>query len=140
MGKTLRASVVVGMALFALGACSSSDGGLAPEPPPPPDLSNPVAVLPTADFSFEFQTAELAFVVKFSDTSSPGSAPITAWRWNFGDGISSALQSPLHEYAQPGIYEVSLTVTTVMGSDTKVDQMEIGCRGGECPLPIQERP
>ena len=31
--------------------------------------------------------------------------------WDFGDGHRSSLQSPLHVYKSPGIYDVSLTVT-----------------------------
>ena len=57
--------------------------------------------------------------VTFTDTSSPGSAAITAWTWNFGDGHASAAQNPEHFYATAGTYTVSLTVTSSVGSDTE---------------------
>ena len=34
-----------------------------------------------------------------------------SWAWDFGDGNTSALQSPTHTYAAPGLYKVKLTVT-----------------------------
>jgi PKD repeat protein len=33
-----------------------------------------------------------------------------SWQWNFGDGNSSALQNPVHTYADPGLYWMTLTV------------------------------
>lgn len=33
------------------------------------------------------------------------------WLWNFGDGATSTEQSPTHDYINPGVYTVSLTVT-----------------------------
>lgn len=32
------------------------------------------------------------------------------WRWDFGDGSSSIQQNPVHQYAGPGTYDVSLLV------------------------------
>ncbi len=54
--------------------------------------------------------------VVFSDQSvvaSPG--VITTWLWDFGDGNSSALQNPVHDYQIPGTYPVTITVTTADG-------------------------
>lgn len=46
--------------------------------------------------------------------------PVVAWQWDFGDGSpQSTLQNPSHQYLLPGIYTVSLIVTT-----------DIGCRFG----------
>jgi formylglycine-generating enzyme required for sulfatase activity len=42
--------------------------------------------------------------------------------WLFGDGGSSRKQNPAHTYATPGQYDVSLTVTTVKGKDTKQER------------------
>jgi gliding motility-associated-like protein len=44
-----------------------------------------------------------------SDTS------IKTWAWNFGDQQTSGLQNPVHTYASPGNYTVTLTVTDVDG-------------------------
>ena len=35
----------------------------------------------------------------------------TSWAWDFGDGTTSALQSPTHTYMHPGNYSVCLVVT-----------------------------
>lgn len=37
--------------------------------------------------------------------------PATSWEWNFGDGTSSNEPNPIHEWAEPGEYEVTLTIT-----------------------------
>ena len=55
--------------------------------------------------------------VQFIDESVPGSTPITAWLWNFGDGETSADQNPSHVYDEIGVYSVTLTVTTADGAD-----------------------
>ena len=53
--------------------------------------------------------------VQFTDQST--NAP-TSWRWDFGDGTSSTLQSPAHTYAAAGTYRVVLTATNAAGSST----------------------
>ncbi len=37
---------------------------------------------------------------------------IISWYWNFGDGSSSMEQNPKHTYAEPGVYDVTLTSST----------------------------
>ncbi len=50
-------------------------------------------------------------VITFTDQSySSASTGILSWSWDFGDGNTSAQQSPLHSYACPGNYTVTLTV------------------------------
>ncbi|MDQ6609577.1 MAG: PKD domain-containing protein, partial [Bacteroidota bacterium] len=42
--------------------------------------------------------------------------PVSSYAWNFGDGtIDNNVIPPGHRYSNPGIYPVSLTVTTVTG-------------------------
>lgn len=57
-----------------------------------------------ADFGW-WQTEEL--MVSFQDYSWP--VPNT-WDWNFGDGTTSTEQNPVHQYAETGVYFVTLTV------------------------------
>jgi PKD repeat protein len=54
-------------------------------------------------------------VVRFTDAST-GSP--TGWTWDFGDGATSAAQSPAHTYTDVGTYTVTLTATNVGGSTT----------------------
>ena len=46
--------------------------------------------------------------VSFDDRSE---GLITSWSWNFGDGTTSSDQNPVHVYATPGVYDVTLTAT-----------------------------
>ena len=41
--------------------------------------------------------------------------PVAGWRWDFGDGTSSTESAPVHAYAAPGVYPVTLTVTDAGG-------------------------
>lgn len=48
--------------------------------------------------------------------------------WDFGDGTTSTLNSPVHTFADPGLYEVTLVVThpgTCNAVDTVVKEIEI---------------
>lgn len=76
-------------------------------------------IAPTAEFTADPITGNAPLTVHFTDTSTAGSAPITAWEWNFGDGETSTEQSPTHTYDTPGVYSVSLTLTSDSGSPTK---------------------
>jgi len=49
--------------------------------------------------------------VSFTDASTVGHGQITEWAWDFGDGNTSTDQHPTHDYATPGTYQVTLTVT-----------------------------
>jgi PKD repeat protein len=67
----------------------------------------------------------MGMTVDFTDEST---GPVGSWDWDFGDGESATDQSPSHVYADPGIYDVSLTVTDVYGSDieTKIAYVWVG--------------
>ncbi len=48
-----------------------------------------------------------------SDLSYPlDLSNIIEWNWNFGDASTSTLQNPTHQYANPGIYHITLSVST----------------------------
>ncbi|HHM01873.1 MAG TPA: PKD domain-containing protein [Caldithrix abyssi] len=70
---------------------------------------------PTANFTGSPTSGCPTLTVNFTDQSS---GDITDWSWDFGDGTTSTLQNPTHDYANPGSYTVSLTVTGPGGSDT----------------------
>ncbi|MEN8238323.1 MAG: PKD domain-containing protein [Actinomycetota bacterium] len=62
---------------------------------------------PTADFS----AVPSGLSVSFTDTSMDVDGAVVAWDWDFGDGSVSPEQNPVHDYAAPGTYDVTLTVT-----------------------------
>lgn len=61
---------------------------------------------PQASFTFTWP----GLTVQFTDTSIDPDGDISSWSWNFGDNTTSAEQHPLHTYAAPGTYVVTLVV------------------------------
>ncbi len=61
---------------------------------------------PAADFSWSADRLDVAF----TDNSMDVDGYITSWNWEFGDGNTSTIQNPQHNYETPGIYIVNLTV------------------------------
>lgn len=53
---------------------------------------------------------EVPLTVNF-DGSSP--LPISSWYWEFGDGDVSGDEDPTHVYTETGVYDVSLTATSL---------------------------
>lgn len=72
-------------------------------PPPPPSANS----APTADFSFVCTDLHC----DFTDRSTDSDGTISTWSWNFGDGSTSVLQNPGHDYTGTGNFQVKLTVT-----------------------------
>ncbi|QMU66451.1 MAG: PKD domain-containing protein [Flavobacteriaceae bacterium] len=75
------------------------------------DVNLPVISVP----NFEFSSLGLTNYGEFSiedpitfTNLSTGNA--VTYFWSFGDGATSAEEHPMHTYAQPGIYDVQLTV------------------------------
>jgi uncharacterized protein (TIGR02145 family) len=73
----------------------------------------PASGPPEADFTATPNEGTAPLTVNFTDQST--NAPNT-WHWDFGDGTSSNLQSPEHNYASPGYYTVTLEATNNYGS------------------------
>jgi beta propeller repeat protein len=92
---------------------------------------------PVPDFTANVTAGPAPLAVKFTDLT-PGI--VTGWLWDFGDGATSTLQSPVHIYAAPGIYNVSLTATNAAGSGTTTRIGSITVTQGIIPLPGFSRP
>jgi len=75
------------------------------------------AQAPVANFSANVVSGCGSLIVTFHDLST--NTP-TSWLWNFGDGITSNIQNPTHNYTGPGTYNVTLTSTNASGSNTLV--------------------
>ena len=70
---------------------------------------------PTAGFTANTLTPPLNVNTQFTDTSAGGP---TTWLWDFGDSDTSHRQNPMHTYAAPGTYIVTLIAFTCNESDT----------------------
>lgn len=71
---------------------------------------------------FEYTAALLN--VQFSDTSLGN--PIL-WLWDFGDGNTSTVQDPIHNYSTPGTYTVCLTVVDTCNIDSACKIINLNC-------------
>ena len=76
----------------------------------------------SADFRASQPNARPGELVLFNDATRvlTGARPVTVWRWDFGDGATSTEQNPVHAYEDPGVYTVTLAVTSTSGSDVRV--------------------
>ena len=71
---------------------------------------------PAALFDFEIDGNTVTFF-DFSEIASEGWI-IESWAWDFGDGNTSSEQYPVHTYENEGTYQVSLVVTTDIGTES----------------------
>ena len=65
--------------------------------------------LPEVDFTMADDSICLTTPAQFTGIGDN----INTWFWEFGDGGSSVQQNPSYLYAQPGSYDVTLTVTSI---------------------------
>lgn len=99
-------------------------------------LSSPRSVVvrvdhaaPTSSFAFSPTTPVVGAPVAFTDASTPANGTITAWRWAFGDGATSAAQHPTHAYSASGTYVAHLTVTDSAGRSASTQRaVEVNAR------------
>jgi gliding motility-associated-like protein len=103
-----------------------------------------VALAVTSQAGCQSDTARLPFVIKprpqVSFTAADGcvrdtirfnataNAPISAWIWNYGDGVVGSAQPTSYVYAIPGSYTATLVVRDTAGcfSDTAKRTIDIG--------------
>ncbi len=82
---------------------------------------------PVADFNYWYIFPNINQTINFTDTSYDPVGYIVDWYWDFGDGTTSTLQHPSHNYSTAGVYTVELTVTDNDGeSDTHSKLIPIG--------------
>lgn len=77
---------------------------------------------PVADFEADRVFGELpdAIFSFYPIDTLPG---IIDWHWELGDGNSSELISPVHQYAETGHYDVKLTATDINGCQTSIEKI-----------------
>jgi len=79
-------------------------------------ITKPVTILTPVPVDFVYDYACVNGTASFSpDTTVMNVADITAWAWDFGDGVTSSMQNTSHVYDAPGSYKVTLTVTDLSG-------------------------
>ncbi len=72
-----------------------------------------VNAIPSAALSANIVSGCAPLCVNFTDISTlAGPGTITSWSWDFGDNSTSTVQDPSHCYNTPGVYTVTLVVTT----------------------------
>ncbi len=82
-------------------------------------VTRQIAVRETPTVSFSYQASALQPLrVNFTGTTS-GATGVT---WDFGDGQTSDLTSPVHAYSSGGIYEVTLAARNAEGCQRVVTQ------------------
>jgi hypothetical protein len=79
---------------------------------------NPNAVdnveVPLISATASTYNGEVPLLVQFNAAASVGNPPLS-FLWHFGDGSTSILQNPLHNFLLPGTYTVQVTVTDADG-------------------------
>ncbi len=79
-----------------------------------------VTYFPVANFTFSpLQPTDLE-TVYFTDSSYDLDGNIVNWTWNFGDGSIAYEQNPMHQYADDGVYNITLIVTDNYGATGEI--------------------
>ncbi|MDX2247467.1 MAG: PKD domain-containing protein [Bacteroidia bacterium] len=86
--------------------------------------------IPQAGFFFNITGG----AVGFQDTS----VGVLSWLWDFGDGKTSTLREPVHEYATNGTFTVIQIVSNLCGSDTMISEVTINTVGIDPILPATD--
>ena len=76
---------------------------------------SPVIQSPVAQFELNQDMVEVDQQIKLNDKSI---GEVETWSWDFGDGVSSGEQNPLHTYNQTGSYTIILIVSNEAGSNS----------------------
>jgi len=77
---------------------------------------------PTASFTYSPTNPTIRDTVNFVDTSKDQDGTIDSWNWDFGDGATSTLQNPTHQYMDKGNFTVTLTVADNDGAQDNITQ------------------
>jgi hypothetical protein len=89
--------------------------------PPEPDQHPPIK----ADWSFAMLDRTRRTVAFHDDTLGQA----TGWDWDFGDGTHAQEQNPVHSYATPGKFVVSLRATGPAGTSTLAKVWDVSFAG-----------
>ena len=76
----------------------------------------------------DFSAPDVCYIdsTHFSNLSSVQNGNISFYTWDFGDNSATILRNPVHVFNAPGIYSVSLVITTTKGcSDTAIKNIQV---------------
>jgi PKD repeat protein len=81
---------------------------------------------PTVAFRAQPSAGVAPLTVTFTDQSKDSDGQVVAVRWDFGDGATSTERNPMHLYAAPGKFVVTLTATDDNGATAeKTGKVEV---------------
>jgi RHS repeat-associated protein len=72
--------------------------------------------------------------VTFTDQSTVLDGVIRSWTWDFGDGVTSTLQNPIHQYSRGSTYDVQLTIRTDTYTKTLIKPASIQVGPPHCTV------
>lgn len=81
--------------------------------------------------AFDIETYNLTATLTDNSTNNP-----TQWLWDFGDGNTSGLANPVHEYAASGTYTICLTVSSPCGNNQTCQTINVECQAPEAIFSI----
>ncbi|MBN8593616.1 MAG: PKD domain-containing protein [Anaerolineae bacterium] len=90
--------------------------------PTPVPTNTPTLPRPLAAFTQDRTTGQSPLMIRFVNLSSGN---ITSFSWTFGDGLSSTEANPSHTFQNPGLYNVTLTVSGPGGSSNVSQQINV---------------
>lgn len=85
-------------------------------------------------------TGGAPLLVNFAGSSSSGSAEITGYAWDFGDGNTSTEADPQHIYNLPGTYTATLTVTDADGMTNTASVVIVVTEGSKMDIILETNP
>jgi FOG: PKD repeat len=81
-----------------------------------------VTTLPVPSFTTNVSSGYVPLTVQFTDTSTGG---LGAWYWQFNDSGVSYIQNPTHTFSNIGTYNVSLTISNMVGLNTSYSTITV---------------
>jgi parallel beta-helix repeat protein len=87
---------------------------------------DPIVVGPHADFSAQPTAGPAPLLVTFTDLSTPNNTTSWTWEYRLNGSLSwtqfSTIKDPMYQFETPGIYDINLTVTGIVGPDNSTEK------------------
>ncbi|MBU2650742.1 MAG: choice-of-anchor L domain-containing protein, partial [Bacteroidetes bacterium] len=82
-----------------------------------------LTVLPQIDMDFTISPRDTSCLGDTAYFTQVGTANLTSWIWDFGDGTTSTEPNPSHAYQNPGTYTVTFSYTDDVGCSDEVTRI-----------------